>query len=393
MKNTSFNIANRKIGPGQPCYIIAEVSCNHAGDFSEARRIIEAAAKSGADAAKLQTYTADTITRKFSNDLKGTMWEGMDLYKLYQKAYTPWEWYPELKKVADDCGLHLFSSPFDETAVDFLMEQDVPAIKIASYEIVDTKLLEYVAKTGKPVIISNGMTDFLELKEAVDALRLNGCANLAVLHCNSGYPARFEELNLATIKAIQDIFQVPSGLSDHTVYADADLHKQPMAHVAPIEATKNGANIIELHLMTSRAEGKAMFEKKTGGYDWAFSKEPDELKKTIDAIRHFEQTGNHEYESESERGIAALCAGTVCFEPTAKELGSRAGRPCLWAVEDIKAGEKLHFAGGKSGNIDSIRPGGGLHIRYADYIHGQIAIKDIKAGTPLSWDMLERRKA
>mgnify|MGYP000906150725 CR=1 FL=1 len=325
----------------QPCYIIAEISCNHAGDFQEARRIIEAASKAGANAAKLQTYTADTITRSFSSKLKGTMWENIDLYGLYKKAYTPWEWYPELKKIAADNGLDLFSSPFDETAVDFLIDQDVPIFKVASFEVVDTKLLEYIARTGKPVIISNGMTDFLEMKESIDVLRQNGCKDLTVLHCNSGYPARFDEVNAATIPVISDLFSCPSGLSDHTVFLNAETYETPLAHIAPVEAVRLGAKIIELHLILSRQEGRRMFEKNEGGYDWAFSKEPQELTKIVQMVRAFEKTGEMTYETERERQAAALVHGRVCFEPTNKEIASRAGRPSLWVVEDIKAGQPL----------------------------------------------------
>lgn len=386
----SFRIGDRIIDKKQPCYIIAEVSCNHNGDFNEARKIIEAAADAGADAVKLQTYTADTITRNFKSSLDGTMWAGMDLHGLYEKAHTPWNWYPELKKIADDHGLDIFSSPFDETAVDFLMEQDVPAFKIASFEVVDIKLLEYVAQTGKPVIISNGMTDFLEIKEAVDTLHNAGAESLAVLHCNSGYPAAFEEVNLKTIPVIEQIFGCVSGLSDHTLFLDAHNKKTPMAHIAPVESVKFGAKIIELHLMLDRAEAKALFDKNEGGYDWAFSREPAELKKLISMIREYEQTGCVAYETEEEQKAAASTHGKVCFEPTPKELDSRPARPALWVVDDISEGEVLKFCGGKQGNFDSIRPGnGGLHVRYADFIDGQIAKKDIKAGTPLSWDVIE----
>ena len=386
----TFTIGNSNIGKDHPCYIIAEISCNHNGDFNEARKIIEAAADAGANAVKLQTYTADTITRDFKGSLEGTMWAGMDLHGLYNKAHTPWDWYPELKKIADDHGLDIFSSPFDETAVDFLMEQDVPAFKIASFEVVDTKLLEYVAQTGKPIIISNGMTDFLEIKEAVDTLRNSNVDNLAVLHCNSGYPAAFDEVNLKTIPVIEQMFGCVSGLSDHTLFLDAHNKETPMAHVAPVESVKFSAKIIELHLMLDRAEAKALFDKNEGGYDWAFSREPAELKKLIAMIREYEETATVSYETEEEQNAAALTHGKVCFEPTPKELDSRPARPALWVVEDINKGQPLKFCGGKEGNFDSIRPGnGGLHIRYTDFIDGQLAQKDIKAGTPLSWDVIE----
>ncbi|MCD8563040.1 MAG: N-acetylneuraminate synthase family protein [Alphaproteobacteria bacterium] len=387
MKN--FSIENRKIGPGEPCYIIAEISCNHDGDIDEARAIIKAAAEAGADAVKLQTYKPETITRNFQTRPKGTIWENTDLFSLYQKAYTPWEWYGELKKCADEHGLHIFSSPFDETAVDFLETQNVPAYKVASFEVVDIKLLQKVAATGKPIIISNGMTDYLELKEAVDTLRRAGVKDLAVLHCNSGYPAAFDEANLNTIPAIEKLFECVTGLSDHTLFADPTTYTDALAHVTAFEAVKKGAKIIEVHLMLDRTKARALMEKNEGGFDWPFSREPHELKKTIDLIRAHEAGNDIAYETELEKKTAALTHGNVCFEPTTRELASRNARPSLWVVEDIKAEEPLKFCGGKPGNFDSIRPGGGLHIRYADALNGATAARDLKAGEPLQWDMVK----
>ena len=293
-------------------------------------------------------------------------------------------------KVANDLGLHFFSSPFDETAVDFLVDLGVPVLKLASFEVVDTKLIEHMARTGLPVIMSNGMTDFLEMKEAVDILRANHVGDLALLHCNSGYPAAFEEANLRTIPAIADLFGCVTGLSDHTLFGDAASYSQPLAHVSPVEAVRLGARIIEVHLTLDRAHARSLFEKKEGGFDWPFSRDPAELKKMIDMIRQFEETGEIHYETDAERNAAQRARGTVCFEPTAKELNSRNVRPSLWAVADIAKGETFDFAAtSRSGNIDSIRPAGGLHIRYTDFIQGRRAARDIKAGEPMSWDMVD----
>lgn len=385
----TFEIAGRKIGEDQPCYIIAEISCNHNGDFNEARRIIEASAKAGADAVKTQSYTPDTISRNFSTRPKGTIWEKMDLYSLYQKAYTPWEWHKDLKKVAADCGVHIFSSPFDETAVDHLEDMGVPVYKIASFEVVDLKLIEKVARTGKPVLISNGMTNFLEMDEAVRALRDNGTKDLAILHCNSGYPAAFEEANLATIPAIADIFDCVVGLSDHTLYADTRNWMNAMAHITPVEAVKFGAKIIEIHVMTDRQEARALMEKGEGGFDWPFSREPHELEKIVRMIRAFEKGEDVEYGTAEERRIAQTTHGAISFDPTEKEIAGRALRPSLWVVKDIKAGEQLKFAPGGDCNIDSIRPGGGLEIRFADMVNGKAVATDISAGTPLQWDHIK----
>jgi sialic acid synthase SpsE len=384
----TISVAGRKIGGDAPCYVIAEVSCNHEGSFEEARRIIEAAAACGADAAKIQTYAPDTITTRARTRATGTIWADVDLHKIYSKAQTPWDWHRDLAKVATDNGLHFFSSPFDETAVDHLEKMDVPVYKLASFEMVDTRLIAKIASTGKPVIASNGMTDYLELDEAVRTLRANGCAELALLHCNSGYPALFAEANLRTIPALAGLYNCPVGLSDHTLFADADTYSAPMAHVAPLEAVRLGAKIVEVHLTLDRARGRALMEKQEGGFDWPFSREPEELKRMIAMIRAHERGETVEYETAREKETAALTHGAVCFEPTAKELASRSIRPSLWVVEDIKAGEPLVFAGGRKGNVDSLRPGGGLHIRFADFIDGRRAACDIPAGTPLAWQMV-----
>ena len=385
----TMKLGKRLIGAGHPCYTIAEISCNHNGNFTEARALIEESAKTGVDAVKLQTYTPQTITRNFKTTAKGTIWDKMDLFSLYGQAYTPWEWHAELKKVADDCNLDLFSSPFDESAVDHLEQNDVPVYKISSFEIVDTNLLRKIAKTGKPVIMSNGMTDYLELSEAVGVLRNAGVKDLTLLHCNSGYPAEFAEANLKTIPAMAALFDCPVGLSDHTLFADTKNYTDPLAHVTPLEAVRFGASIVEFHIMSNRAESRALMEQNKGGFDWPFSREPHEVKKMVDMIRHFEKTGEIAYTTELERTTAAKTHGHVCFEPTEKEIGSRQFRPSLWVVADIKKGETIHFAGGYEGNVDSIRPGGGLAIRFADFIDGRTATRDLKAGEPLSWDMFD----
>ena len=388
---TSFKIGDRKIGKDQPCYVIAEISCNHEGDLEEAKRIVEVAAKVGCDAVKIQTYTPDTICRNFATKPKGTIWENIDLYKLYEKAYTPWEWYTELREVADRNNIELFSSPFDETAVDFLEEQNVPAYKVASFEIVDTKLLEKIASTGKPVIVSSGMTYYHELKEALDVLAQNGAKEVALLKCNSGYPGDFAEANLASIPVMGQLFDCVIGLSDHVIFADSDIKdcRLPLAHITPLEAVKLGAKIVEVHLMLDRDKGRALMEAEEGGYDWPFSRTPEEMERMIKLIRDYERGQHHDYETGLEKEMAAKALGQVTFEPTPKEMPSRDMRPTLWIVEDIKQGEPLKFAAGKDGNFDSIRPGGGLHIRFTDQVEGKKAVRDIQAGTPLGWDMLE----
>lgn len=389
-KSQTMHIGNRQIGGDSPCYIIAEISCNHEGDKGEALRIVEAAAKAGADAVKLQTYTADTISRDFQTKPDGTIWADIDLHALYTKAQTPWEWSFEVKEKAESLGMQMFSSPFDETAVDFLVNKlKVDVLKVSSFEVVDNKLLQKMAKTGLPIIMSNGMTDYLEMEEAVRVLRDSGCKDLVLLHCNSGYPAAFAEANLKTIQAMEKIFDTVVGVSDHTLFADHENYENPMAHVTPLEAVRLGAKVIEVHLMIDRTHARQLFEKKAGGYDWPFSMEPQEFKLMVDMIRLYEKTGDITYATAAEAEMAALTHGVVNFTPTAKEINSRKARPSLWVTRDIKAGEPFHFAAeDKSGNVDSIRPSGGLHIRFADFVEGRTASRDLRAGQPLSWEMV-----
>lgn len=380
--------------PDAPCYIIAELSCNHNGDYDEAVKIMHAAKDAGADAIKFQTYTADTISRNFKTKPKGTIWENLDLYALYQKAHTPWDWQKKLSDEAARIGIDVLSSPFDETAVDFLVDDlKVPALKVASFEAVDTKLLQKMAKTGLPIIMSNGMTTFPEMWESIQTLRDAGCKYLAMLQCNSGYPAAFAEANLQTMQVMAEMFNVPVGVSDHTMFADTKNFATPLAHVTPFEAVKMGAKIVEVHLMMDRDESRALMEKGEGGFDWPFSREPHELKKMVDMIRAWERGENVDYETDIERQCAADTHGSVNFNPTEKEMASRNVRPSLWVVRDIKKGEKFKFAAEAAdkatGNFDSIRPAGGIEIRFTDVINGKIATRDIHEGTALTWDMVQ----
>ncbi len=339
------------IGPGEPVYVIAELSANHGQDFSQAVRIIEAAKDAGADAVKLQTYTPDTITirsdREYFRIGGGTLWDGRTLHDLYGEAYTPWEWQPKLKKVANDLGLDLFSSPFDSTAVDFLEKMEVPAYKIASCELVDLPLIKKVASTGKPIIMSTGMATLDEIDEAVAVARNAGATQIALLKCNSSYPAPPEEMNLRTIRAMAERYDVPVGLSDHT---------KEMA--VPVAAVALGACIIEKHLKLSAQDT---------GPDSAFSLEPGEFKAMVKAIR-----------------LAERALGRVHFGVSPKEQASRAFRRSLFVVQEIKEGEIFTET-----NIRSIRPGHGLHTRHFEEILGKRATGNITVGTPLTWDLIE----
>ncbi len=343
-------IRGRKIGDNQPVYVIAEMSANHNQDFEQAVKIVHAAKKAGVDAVKLQTYTPDTITLDCNNDLfriNGTIWEGKNLYELYGEAYTPWEWQPKLKKIANDLGVDLFSTPFDHTAVKYLEKMDVPAYKVASFELVDIPLLRKIAQTGKPIIMSTGMATIAEIDEAVRTICEAGSSQLALLKCTSAYPALPEEMNLRTIPHLAEAFGVPSGLSDHT-----------LGTAVPVAAVALGACIIEKHLTLSRADT---------GPDSAFSLEPHEFKEMVTAIR-----------------IAEKAKGQINYELTEKQKESRVYRRSLFVVKDINAGELF-----TSENVRSIRPGFGLHTRHMANIMGKYAARFIKHGTPLAWDQIE----
>jgi pseudaminic acid synthase len=343
-------IGKRRIGRGNSTYCVAEVSANHNQDYDQAVRIIHAARASGADAVKLQTYTADTMTiassRKEFRIGGGTLWDGRDLHDLYGEAWTPWEWQPGLKKVAEDLGMDLFSSAFDSTAVDFLEEMGVPAHKVASFELVDIPLIQKMARTGKPLIMSTGMASVEEIEEALQSAREAGATQIALLKCTSAYPAPAEEMNLRTIPEMARRFGLPVGLSDHT-----------MGIAAPVAAVALGACIIEKHLTLSRA---------IPGPDSAFSLEPHEFKAMVEAVRTTEKA-----------------LGEAHFGVSEKEEASKVFRRSLFVVKDVKRGESFTEA-----NVRSIRPGHGLHTRHLGEVLGKRAMRDIERGTPLSWDLV-----
>lgn len=348
--SSTIEIAGREIGQGKAVYIIAELSANHNQDFDQAVKLIEAAKASGADAVKVQTYTADTLTLNCRNPYfqvaEGSLWQGQYLYELYQQAYTPWEWQAKLKKIANDLGLAFFSSPFDDSSVDFLQQMEVPAYKIASFELVDIPLLEKVAKTGKPLIMSTGMASLAEIDEAVETVRAAGAKQIALLKCSSAYPAPAHAMNLQTIPHLAQAFNLPTGLSDHSLEL-----------AVPVTAVALGACIIEKHFTLSR---------DIAGPDSAFSLQPEEFKTMVDAVRVSEQA-----------------RGKVCYQASEKEQASQAFRRSLFVVETVEKGAVF-----TSKNVRSIRPAYGLHTRYLPKVLGRFAAESIKSGTPLGWDMV-----
>jgi len=345
-----INIGGRTIGPGHPTFVVAEMSANHQGSLETARRVVEAAKEAGADAVKLQTYRPDTLTIDSSEEPfrvgKGTPWEGRTLYELYGEAQTPWDWHSELQRIATGLGLVFFSTPFDGSAVDFLADLDVPAFKIASFELVDLPLLRRVGSTGKPVILSTGMASLGEIEEAVETLRTSGCVELALLHCTSAYPAPPQSMNLRTIPHLAAAFSTPVGLSDHT-----------LGIAVPVAAVALGASIIEKHLTLSRGER---------GPDSAFSLEPGEFREMVQAVRTAEEA-----------------LGGVDYGTGDSEAASLAFRRSLFVVENIPAGEVFG-----PHNVRSIRPGHGLHPRHLEAVLGKRATRDVSRGTPLAWDLV-----
>ena len=345
-----IQIGKRTIAEDEPVYFIAEMSGNHNMDFDRAIKIIDAAKEAGADAVKLQTYTPDTITIDCDSQLfqvgKG-LWEGKTLYGLYQEAYTPWEWQPKLIEHARDIGIDCFSSPFDLTSIDFLHRLDVPAYKIASYEINDIPLIRKAAATGIPVIISTGIAHLEDIELALRVCKEEGNENVILLKCVSSYPTPYELFNLKGLSLLKETFDCLVGLSDHS-----------MGTEVAVAAVALGARVVEKHFTLRRADG---------GVDSAFSMEPEEFAKMVSEIRHVE---------------AAL--GRATLELTEKQEKERGGSRSLFVVKDIKAGELF-----TSENVRSIRPGAGMHTKYYEQILGQRAKCDLKKGTPMDWKYIE----
>ena len=346
-----MQIENFIINKNSPVLIIAELSANHNGDLATAIETIRAAKRAGADCIKLQTYSADTITIDCKKDdflIKGTIWDGKNLYELYQEAYTPWEWHKQLFEVAAEEGLICFSSPFDKTAVDFLETLNIPAYKIASFEITDIPLIEYVASQGKPIILSTGIAELSDIELALEACRRMGNNDIALLKCTSSYPAPIEEANMCMVRDLSERFGVISGLSDHT-----------MGATVPIVATCYGAKIIEKHFILDRS---------IGGPDASFSLNESEFTEMVKSIR------------EAESAI-----GKVDFTLTQKQLKGKDFARSLYVVEDVKAGDIV-----SESNVKSIRPGYGMHPRLLTEIIGKRFNSNYEKGTRMNLNLIEK---
>lgn len=345
-----FGILDRKIGAAHPPYIIAELSANHNGTIEQAKKIIEVAAKAGADAVKLQTYTADTITIDHKGPefcIEDGLWAGKSLYELYDEAHTPWDWHKPLFEYAHSLGITIFSTPFDDTAVDFLEDLGAPAYKIASFEVVDIPLIKKVASTGKPMIISTGLASLTEIAEAVEAAQIKN-SPVALLHCISAYPAPVEDANLATIADLARRFNLCIGLSDHT-----------LGTTVAVAAVAMGANILEKHVTLRRADG---------GPDSAFSLEPDELKRLVDDVR-----------------VAWAARGKINYEVEQSEKDNLRFRRSIYVVRAMKAGEVF-----TAETIRTIRPGFGLPPKEIYRILGRKATRDLSRGSPLTWNDINK---
>jgi len=360
-------IGNKKIGPGNPCFMVAEISGNHHQKYEEAAELVRVAAAAGADAVKLQTYTPDTITLnsdkewfRVGGEDNPDNWKGKTLYQLYQTAYTPWDWQPKLKKLADELGIILFSTPFDETAVDFLEKMNVPCYKIAAYEATDFTLLRKIALTKKPIIISFGYSSEEEVKFAIDTLRNNGAEDIIGLHCVTGYSGspKPEDMHLANIADLRNCFGIVSGFSDNNAGIEI-----------PVMAVRAGASVIEKHLILDR---------KSGGPDSQFSLEPREFKEMARRIR--------EIENKKSGVLPENILGKVHYGPQNKlEEYNKRWRRSLFAAKDIKKGEIF-----TKENTRSVRPAFGLETKFYDEVIGKKAVKNIEFATPLSWDLIEK---
>lgn len=349
--HAEIKISGRAIGRGHPPFVIAEMSGNHNQSLERALEIVEAAAKTGAHALKIQTYTPDTMTldldeREFHISDPKSLWAGTSLYKLYSEAYTPWEWHKPIFDRARELGIIPFSTPFDDTAVDFLESLDVPFYKIASFENTDLPLIRGVAATGKPLIISTGMATVAELDETVSAAREAGCRDLILLKCTSTYPATAENTNILTIPHLRELFHCEVGLSDHT-----------MGVGVSVASVALGATVIEKHFTLNRADG---------GVDSTFSMEPDEMAQLV---------------METERAWQAL--GQVSYGPTEAEKKSIQFRRSLYIVQDLKAGDVLTRE-----NVRAIRPGWGLPTKYFEQVLGKPVRQDVQRGTALAWELV-----
>ncbi len=349
--NKQITIGGHSISEQSPTFIIAEMSANHLMDFDRAVAVMRAAKDAGADAVKIQTYTAETITLDCDDPCfqitQGTIWDGTTLHRLYETAYTPWEWQPRLQKLAEEMGLEFFSSPFDFSAVDFLEELNVPAYKIASFEINDIPLIRKIARLGKPVIFATGVARLADIELALNTCREEGNEDVILLKCTSSYPAPYEDINLRTIPSMAQTFDCIAGLSDHS-----------MGHAVADAAVALGAKVVEKHLTLSRADG---------GADAAFSMEPEEFRIMTENIRKIEKA-----------------LGTVTYELTEKQTREREHSRSLFVAGDMRAGDVF-----TPENLRSVRPACGLHTKYYEEILGKKISRDARLGTPMSWDLVD----
>ncbi len=345
-----FKIGNKMVGDGHPVLVIAELSANHLQDLERAKELVKVACNTGADVVKIQTYTPDTMTLNSNKDYfqvkVNEAWKGQTLHSLYQKAYTPWEWYGDLEKIAKENNAFFIGTPYEVTSIDFLEKMDCPFYKVASFEATDIEFLKKVAQTKKPVVISRGMTTFKELSQAIAVLKENGSGEIAILHCVSAYPTKIDDLNLLSIPELKEKFNVVIGLSDHTITT------------APaVSSVALGAKIIERHFILNRSDG---------GPDAAFSLEPQEFEKMVKEIREVEKA-----------------LGKPFLETSESEKENKRFRRSLWVLKDIKKGEVF-----TKDNVGSFRPANGLEAKHLNEIIGKKASCDIKNATPLSWELI-----
>ncbi|MAV81842.1 MAG: hypothetical protein CMI90_00080 [Pelagibacteraceae bacterium] len=365
-------------------YLIAELSCNHEGDLHEMFELIDIAKSLKIDCVKIQSYTSDTISSdtKFKNN---TMWGNMAIKKLYKMAHTPRDWHNNIVEYCKKIKIDLFTTVYSENDLLFTKKFNFSKYKIASFELSDLSLIKETTKVSKNIMISNGMSYFEEVENAINIIRSNK-ARPTLLHCNSGYPANFAELDLQTIPFIKKYFNCTIGFSDHTLFENVNSLKNLEPFIAPLSSVYMGAEVIEFHLIKNRSKSKKLFEKKKGGFDWAFSKEPKEIEYLIKAIDEFSYKNFLRDLSKKHLKIFKKMKGSVKLKPSNRELETRKFQPSLWITKNIKAGDKFKFGYGKNKNFDSLRPNDGLPLKFYKYVNGKKSLKDLKTGHPLSWE-------
>ncbi len=368
-------------------YLIAELSCNHEGDINELKELIDIAKNLKVNCVKIQSYTPDTISSnyKFKNH---TMWGNIGIKNLYKMAHTPRDWHYDIIEYCKKIDIDIFTTVYSESDLTFTKKFNFNKYKIASFELSDLNLINEVSKNCKNIILSNGMSYFNELERAFNKVKQNK-SNATILHCNSGYPAKFSELDLVTIPFLKNYFKCKIGFSDHTLFEDVKNLRGLEPWIAPFTAVVYGAEIIEFHLILDRKKSRTLFEKKKGGFDWSFSKEPHEVKNLIDKIKANKSKDISSFLNKKQTLLYKKMRGKVKLTPSSRELETLKFKPSLWTTGALKKGDKFIFGNDKKSNFDSLRPNNGLPLKFSNFIQGKRAKKNLKIGHPIDFSDID----